>query len=151
MLFLLLYYTTAGITNQVLRVDNYFYILRFKISCHSDSPPACRAIFLTLSSVDPLLRAPTKKLVLKQLGKMVPKNDNLNLALAEDNKESVMQDRIEAGKKESESLKMGALIVDRIDSPVEPTYEPVEEKEQEPETPAKKAMRESAESVKTNG
>lgn len=78
-----------------------------------------------------------KKTVLKQLGKYLPKDDRINLAIAEDNKDSVMHDRIEAAKQESEGMKMGALVqaggpIDSIESPVvgqviaaDPVYEPI--------------------------
>lgn len=51
-----------------------------------------------------------RKTVLKQAAKLAPKNETLNLAIAEDNKDSVISDRIEAAAKESGSLKMGALL-----------------------------------------
>lgn len=51
-----------------------------------------------------------RKTVLKQAAKLAPKNETLNLALAEDNKDSVIQDRMDAATKESGGLKMGALL-----------------------------------------
>lgn len=51
-----------------------------------------------------------KKTVLKQCAKLVPKNETIVHAIAEDNKDSVIQDRLEAAAKESGSLKMGALL-----------------------------------------
>ena len=51
-----------------------------------------------------------RKTVLKQAAKLAPKNETLNLAIAEDNKDSVIHDRIEAAAKESSSLRMGALL-----------------------------------------
>lgn len=51
-----------------------------------------------------------KKTVLKQCAKLVPKNETIVRAIAEDNKDSVIQDRIDAATKESEGLKMGALL-----------------------------------------
>lgn len=53
-----------------------------------------------------------KKTVLKQLGKLLPKNETINKALAEDNKESIISDRIEKAKQESQSLKMGSVLVE---------------------------------------
>jgi recombination protein RecT len=51
-----------------------------------------------------------KKTVLKQVAKLVPKNESIAHAIAEDNKDSVIADRLEAAKKESESLSMGSLL-----------------------------------------
>lgn len=51
-----------------------------------------------------------RKTVLKQAAKLAPKNETLNFAIAEDNKESVIQDRIDTAAKESGGLKMGALL-----------------------------------------
>lgn len=50
-----------------------------------------------------------KKTVLKQVAKLVPKNETIFKAIAEDNKESNVSDRMEKAKEESEGLKMGAL------------------------------------------
>lgn len=102
-----------------------------------------------------------KKTVLKQLGKMLPKNETINRALATDNQDSVMADRIEAAKNESKGLTMGSVLENKttdikeaeVVESVEPTYEPVDEKPATPpapETPAKKAMREAAEKAKDN-
>lgn len=51
-----------------------------------------------------------KKTVLKQLGKVLPKNETINRAIAEDNKDSVLHDRLEEKKHQAESLKMGSLV-----------------------------------------
>lgn len=52
-----------------------------------------------------------KKTVLKQLGKMMPKNETIYRAIAEDNKDSILADRLEAAKKESgEVASMGHLL-----------------------------------------
>lgn len=56
-----------------------------------------------------------KKTVLKQLGKMLPKNETINRAIAEDNKDSIMSDRIAEAKKDSESLKMGSILTANIE------------------------------------
>jgi len=50
-----------------------------------------------------------KKTVLKQAAKLVPKNETIFKAIAEDNKESNVKDRMEKAKKQSEGLKMGQL------------------------------------------
>jgi len=51
-----------------------------------------------------------RKTVLKQAAKLAPKNETLNLAIAEDNKDSVISDRLEDATKESSGLRMGALL-----------------------------------------
>lgn len=51
-----------------------------------------------------------KKTVLKQCAKLVPKNETIVHAIAEDNKDSVIQDRLDAAAKESGGLKMGSLL-----------------------------------------
>jgi recombinational DNA repair protein RecT len=51
-----------------------------------------------------------KKTVLKQLGKMLPKNATINRAIAEDNKDSVISDRLEGAKEKSKELTMGNLL-----------------------------------------
>jgi len=50
-----------------------------------------------------------RKTVLKQAAKLAPKNEKLNLAISEDNKDSDIDDRIEAAKLETSGMKMGAL------------------------------------------
>ena len=52
-----------------------------------------------------------KKTVLKQLAKMIPKNENINAAIAEDNKESIISDRMEKAKEESVDMTMGAHLI----------------------------------------
>lgn len=51
-----------------------------------------------------------KKTVLKQVAKLVPKNETIYKAVAKDNEESNIADRMEKAKDEAESLKMGNLI-----------------------------------------
>jgi len=51
-----------------------------------------------------------KKTVLKQVAKLVPKNETIFKAVAEDNKDSNIDDRMAKAKEESESLKLGNLI-----------------------------------------
>ena len=51
-----------------------------------------------------------KKTVLKQAAKLVPKNETIFKAIAEDNKDSIIADRLEAAKDASAGLKMGALV-----------------------------------------
>jgi recombination protein RecT len=53
-----------------------------------------------------------KKTVLKQASKLVPKNETIYKAVAEDNKDSNIDDRMKKATKEAESLKMGNLIKD---------------------------------------
>lgn len=51
-----------------------------------------------------------KKTVLKQLGKMLPKNETIYKAIAADNEDSIIADRINAAKEESKGLTMGNLL-----------------------------------------
>ena len=51
-----------------------------------------------------------KKSVLKQAAKLVPKNETIFKAIAEDNKESNISERMEKAKEESHSLTMGSMI-----------------------------------------
>lgn len=51
-----------------------------------------------------------RKTVLKQNCKLAPKNETLNRAIAEDNKDSIIHDRMEAARKEASSLQMGNLL-----------------------------------------
>jgi len=51
-----------------------------------------------------------KKTVLKQLGKLLPKNETINRAIAEDNRDSIISDRLDKAKKEGISLTMGAAL-----------------------------------------
>lgn len=51
-----------------------------------------------------------KKTVLKQLGKMLPKNETIYRAIAADNEDSIIADRINAAKDEAKSLTMGNLL-----------------------------------------
>ena len=51
-----------------------------------------------------------KKTVLKQVAKLVPKNETIYKAIAIDNEESVISKRLEDAKSKSESLKMGNLL-----------------------------------------
>lgn len=50
------------------------------------------------------------KTVLKQAAKLVPKNETINQAIAEDNKDSVISDRLESAEKLSSGLKMGSIL-----------------------------------------
>jgi len=69
-----------------------------------------------------------KKTVLKQLAKMLPKNETINRAITEDNKDSIMSDRIAEAKKESEKLKMGnALLTDAKTEKTPKDKNPVEQ------------------------
>ena len=79
-------------------------------------------------------------------------------AIAEDNKDSVIQDRLDKATKESESLNMGAVLLDNKQGSVqdeppmtaESVIEPVKEipPADENESPAKKAMRAGMQSAK---
>lgn len=51
-----------------------------------------------------------KKTVLKQISKLVPKNETIFKAIAEDNRDSNISDRMEKAKAESEGLKMGNIV-----------------------------------------
>lgn len=51
-----------------------------------------------------------RKTVLKQASKLAPKNAMLNLAIAEDNKDSVIGDRLPEAKNDIASLTMGAAL-----------------------------------------
>lgn len=51
-----------------------------------------------------------RKTVLKQAAKLAPKNEALNLAIAEDNKDSIIGDRLEDARKSAGSLTMGNLL-----------------------------------------
>ncbi|MBU2025180.1 MAG: recombinase RecT [Patescibacteria group bacterium] len=53
-----------------------------------------------------------KKTVLKQAAKLVPKNETIFKAIAEDNKESNVANRMEKAKEESKSLAMGNFVKD---------------------------------------
>lgn len=57
-----------------------------------------------------------RKTVLKQCAKLAPKNEALNTAIAEDNKDSILADRLDTAKKESEGLAMGNLLNDGKDT-----------------------------------
>lgn len=51
-----------------------------------------------------------RKTVLKQAAKLIPKNETIFKAIAEDNKESNISDRMDKAKAESEGLKMGNIV-----------------------------------------
>lgn len=53
-----------------------------------------------------------RKTVLKQASKLAPKNDALMRAFAEDNKDSIINDRVNKASEQSSSLKMGAILKD---------------------------------------
>ena len=53
-----------------------------------------------------------RKTVLKQIAKLVPKNEELMQAIAEDNKDSIIADRLEAATNETKGLTMGSLMTD---------------------------------------
>lgn len=51
-----------------------------------------------------------KKTVLKQLAKMLPKNETIFKAIAEDNNDSIIADRLNGAMTESKGLQMGELL-----------------------------------------
>jgi recombination protein RecT len=51
-----------------------------------------------------------RKTVLKQASKLVPKNETIYKAIAKDNEDSIINERMQKAQKESESLKMGNLL-----------------------------------------
>lgn len=53
-----------------------------------------------------------KKTVLKQAAKLVPKNETIYKAIAEDNKDSNIADRMDKAKQEAEGMKMSNLLRD---------------------------------------
>lgn len=53
-----------------------------------------------------------KKTVLKQVAKLVPKNETIFKAIAEDNKDSIFDDRLKKASTDAESLKMGNLLTE---------------------------------------
>lgn len=76
-----------------------------------------------------------KKTVLKQAAKLVPKNETIYKAIAEDNRDSIIGDRMDPAIESSESLKMGALLKDKEEKPkAEKTFaEEIEEIQQDGE------------------
>lgn len=52
-----------------------------------------------------------RKTILKQVGKLAPKNERLNIAIALDNKDSIIGDRLNPALEASQSLTMGALAL----------------------------------------
>lgn len=54
-----------------------------------------------------------RKTVLKQAAKLAPKNEKLNLAIAEDNKDSIIAERLEAAKKDVPALQMGNILKEK--------------------------------------
>lgn len=51
-----------------------------------------------------------KKTVLKQAAKLVPKNETIFKAIAEDNKDSIIADRLDPALKNAKELSMGSLL-----------------------------------------
>lgn len=61
-----------------------------------------------------------KKTVLKQLAKLLPKNETINQALAYDNEDSIMADRIREAKQAIPKLQMGHVAASSVEpAPVE--------------------------------
>ncbi len=96
-----------------------------------------------------------KKTVLKQLGKLLPKNETINRALAADNQDSIISDRMPEAEKDVAKLSMGSVIMDEEKEETPPPAPPVVKKAEVKETkaeiaesPIKKTMREAAEKAK---
>lgn len=70
-----------------------------------------------------------KKTVLKQVAKLVPKNETIYKAVAEDNKDSNISDRLEKAKEESEGLKMGGLLKSEEPAPANTVVPTVDDEE----------------------
>lgn len=68
-----------------------------------------------------------RKTVLKQASKLAPKNETLNFAIAEDNKDSIIADRLDAAKGSGDALTMGNLLK----TPDEKTTKPQAKKGEE--------------------
>jgi len=56
-----------------------------------------------------------RKTALKQAAKLAPKNETINQAIAFDNEDSVISDRLKGATEESRGLSMGALISGKAD------------------------------------
>jgi recombination protein RecT len=56
-----------------------------------------------------------KKTVLKQLGKLVPKNETIFKAISLDNQDSIISDRLEKAKEQSKSLQMGEVLENKYE------------------------------------
>lgn len=94
---------TGGVITKVMSMKEILKIAEtFSKSYKSDNTPWS-------PENDPQGWMP-KKTVLKQAGKLMPKNENIIVAIAEDNKDSIIADRLEAAKEESDSLTMGSLL-----------------------------------------
>jgi recombination protein RecT len=74
-----------------------------------------------------------KKTVLKQVAKLVPKNETIFKAVALDNQDSIIGDRMEKAKLDGDSLKMGNLIKENNNNENEEIKkeEPTENNEQD--------------------
>ena len=66
-----------------------------------------------------------KKTVLKQAAKLVPKNETIFKAIAEDNKESNVNDRMEKAKEEGAALSMGSFLKEDPKTQTVPGVTPV--------------------------
>ena len=93
----------GGTVEQFMHIDDiHAHAKKFSKSFASDFSPWNK-------ESDPEGWMP-RKTVLKQAAKLAPKNEALNRAIAEDNKDSNLSDRLETAKKESEALSMGNLM-----------------------------------------
>ncbi len=80
-----------------------------------------------------------RKTILKQTAKLAPKNETINRAIAEDNKDSNLADRLDAAKKDVPALSMGNLIKDANQEPKNETEKADASEGQDPAQPAESA------------
>jgi len=100
--------STGGVVAKVMSAKEILTIAQsFSKSFSKDSSPWHEAN-------DPQLWQ-WKKTVLKQTAKLVPKNEKLIHAIAADNQDSIIGDRLEAAKEEAKSLTMGAIATKPYD------------------------------------
>lgn len=93
----------GGVLSKVMSAKEILDIgKKFSKSFNSDYSPWD-------SKNDPQLHM-WRKTVLKQIAKLVPKNEAIVKAIDTDNKDSIIADRLEAATEESESLTMGNLL-----------------------------------------
>lgn len=95
---------TGGVVSKVMSRKEILGIAeKFSKSFNSDHTPWNEAN-------DPQLWM-WRKTVLKQAAKLVPKNEVIVTAIALDNKDSIIADRVEAANKDASALKMGNLMI----------------------------------------
>lgn len=86
-----------------------------------------------------------RKTALKQAAKLAPKNEDLNKAIAFDNEESTLADKIKKDRGLSDGLTMGSLLADPKDS--EKVKNKKDEKTKNKEAEAEAGQEESAENI----